>query len=345
MSYSLIQEYAFFDSARQKAVLITSIPPNNSFLQCATWEFDSATLTWSAGPSGNIGFAFAGTAFTYDPVRHFAVGQSWPSYPYDPSMAQTWSRTDGAWTNLGITAPPNFSSIMAFDTTRRLSVLYGSNRGTYPGVPTDTWGFDGSTWRQLLPNLNAADPLEPTELVYDSARRAMVMVGVTYFESFDTVPMETWEYRYLDHVVIDRQPRATPVVLGQPAALSVYAAGAGTLGYQWRRNGVNLNDGPGPGGSTIAGSHSPALAINLFSASNDGDYDCVISNLCGNLTSSIAHLGSVGDFNGDGQSTVADIFDFLSAWFAGDPRANADGINGLTVADIFVFLSAWFAGN
>lgn len=50
------------------------------------------------------------------------------------------------------------------------------------------------------------------------------------------------------------------------------------------------------------------------------------------------------DFNGDGALTVSDIFDFLAAWFASDPRANFDGIGGTTVADIFAFLSAWFAG-
>jgi hypothetical protein len=50
------------------------------------------------------------------------------------------------------------------------------------------------------------------------------------------------------------------------------------------------------------------------------------------------------DFNNDGTLAVADIFAFLNAWFAGDPRTDFDGINGLQVADIFAFLNAWFAG-
>jgi hypothetical protein len=40
---------------------------------------------------------------------------------------------------------------------------------------------------------------------------------------------------------------------------------------------------------------------------------------------------------------VADIFAFLNAWFAGDPRADVNG-GGLAVADIFAFLNLWFAG-
>jgi hypothetical protein len=50
------------------------------------------------------------------------------------------------------------------------------------------------------------------------------------------------------------------------------------------------------------------------------------------------------DFDCSGTLAVADIFAFLNAWFAGDPRADFDGINGLQVADIFAFLNAWFAG-
>lgn len=50
------------------------------------------------------------------------------------------------------------------------------------------------------------------------------------------------------------------------------------------------------------------------------------------------------DFNGSGTVTVQDIFDFLAAWFAGNPAADFDGSGTVTVQDIFSFLSAWFAG-
>ena len=51
-----------------------------------------------------------------------------------------------------------------------------------------------------------------------------------------------------------------------------------------------------------------------------------------------------GDFNGVGGVTVQDIFDFLSAWFGGQPSADFNHAGGVTVQDIFDFLSAWFAG-
>jgi hypothetical protein len=48
------------------------------------------------------------------------------------------------------------------------------------------------------------------------------------------------------------------------------------------------------------------------------------------------------DFNGTASVSVQDIFDFLGAWFAGQPRADFNGVNGVTVQDIFDFLTAWF---
>ncbi len=50
------------------------------------------------------------------------------------------------------------------------------------------------------------------------------------------------------------------------------------------------------------------------------------------------------DYNGVGGLTVQDIFDFLSGYFAADPRADFNGAGGITVQDIFDFLSAYFAG-
>ncbi|MBX3403079.1 MAG: VCBS repeat-containing protein [Phycisphaeraceae bacterium] len=49
------------------------------------------------------------------------------------------------------------------------------------------------------------------------------------------------------------------------------------------------------------------------------------------------------DFDLDGQRTVADVFAFLAAWFAGGQVADYDGSGTPDVTDIFVFLGAWFA--
>ncbi|MCC6322776.1 MAG: hypothetical protein IT438_15220 [Phycisphaerales bacterium] len=64
----------------------------------------------------------------------------------------------------------------------------------------------------------------------------------------------------------------------------------------------------------------------------------------------INHDGSLGgsvlcpgDFNRSGGVSVQDIFDFLAAYFSGDPCADVNKSGAVSVQDIFDFLSAYFA--
>ncbi len=50
------------------------------------------------------------------------------------------------------------------------------------------------------------------------------------------------------------------------------------------------------------------------------------------------------DVNENGQLTVQDIFDFLSAWFAQQPAGDFNLNTQFTVQDIFDFLACWFGG-
>ncbi|MCC6322833.1 MAG: hypothetical protein IT438_15525 [Phycisphaerales bacterium] len=50
------------------------------------------------------------------------------------------------------------------------------------------------------------------------------------------------------------------------------------------------------------------------------------------------------DVNCSHDLTVQDIFDFLAAYFAGEPAGDFNGVGGWSVQDIFDFLAAYFAG-
>ena len=52
----------------------------------------------------------------------------------------------------------------------------------------------------------------------------------------------------------------------------------------------------------------------------------------------------LADFDGDGSTSVPDIFQFLSAWFAGQAATDIDLDGDIDVPDVFAFLSAWFEG-
>lgn len=50
------------------------------------------------------------------------------------------------------------------------------------------------------------------------------------------------------------------------------------------------------------------------------------------------------DMDNSGTLAPSDIFSFISAWFAGDPRSDFDHSGTADVSDVFAYLAAWFAG-
>lgn len=143
---------------------------------------------------------------------------------------------------------------------------------------------------------------------------------------------------------VTNNPLNQMIPAGQMATFSVSSTGAINRTYQWRRNNVNITNG-----GRFAGATSPTLTIADVGPADVAGYDVVISTIgCGSVTSAAAML-SLGtacpsDFNQSGSTTVQDIFDFLVAYFAGDPRADVNNIGGVTVQDIFDFLAFYFQG-
>lgn len=82
---------------------------------------------------------------------------------------------------------------------------------------------------------------------------------------------------------ITQQPANTTVVSGDVATFRVTASGSNPLSYQWRK-----------GGSPISGATAATLNINPATASSIGNYDCVVTNNCGSVTSQAASLAISG---------------------------------------------------
>lgn len=140
---------------------------------------------------------------------------------------------------------------------------------------------------------------------------------------------------------------------GSERSLSVVAAeGYGDLIYRWRRNGIPLSDRPASSNSAaILGSDSPTLTLTGVRVLDQGSYDCVVSNPCGQVISNPATLTVTHlcppDCNGDGNLDCDDLADFINAYFADEPRPafvdfNQDSeSNGDDLAD---FINAYFLG-
>lgn len=90
-------------------------------------------------------------------------------------------------------------------------------------------------------------------------------------------------YRGVCGPLVLQQPSATTVCAGTSTTFAVVAYGASS--HQWRKDGVPLSDGGAYQGVTTT-----QLSIIGASAAEAGDYDCVLSNTCGNTISSAASL-------------------------------------------------------
>ncbi len=85
---------------------------------------------------------------------------------------------------------------------------------------------------------------------------------------------------------INPQPNNQVTCAGGTASFSVGASGTAPLSYQWRRGTTNLANG-----GRISGANSPTLTITGVVPGDAGsDYNCLVTNSCGNTPSNNATL-------------------------------------------------------
>ncbi len=87
--------------------------------------------------------------------------------------------------------------------------------------------------------------------------------------------------------VIVQQPVDQDAVFQENVVFTIVADATAPVTYQWRRYGTNVSDG---GSSIIEGATTPTLTIFGWSFSNEGIYDCVVTNSLGSITSAQARL-------------------------------------------------------
>jgi hypothetical protein len=90
------------------------------------------------------------------------------------------------------------------------------------------------------------------------------------------------------------QPQSTAVIIGSNATFTVGAAGAAPLAYQWLCNGSN-----------IVGAVSATLLLGNVMPAQSGNYNVIITNAYGSVTSSVVQLTTCTKLwtgGGDGQS-------------------------------------------
>ncbi len=89
------------------------------------------------------------------------------------------------------------------------------------------------------------------------------------------------------NTTIQTQPQSKSKCAGTSANFNIVAEG-GDLDYQWKKNGINLNNG-----GNISGANSPDLIIDNIGTSDEGAYSCIVTGNCGSKNSYAANLSVV----------------------------------------------------
>jgi hypothetical protein len=298
-----------YDAARQRIVLVRNNAAQ-TFPQSETWEYNPADNTWALRVAANGFWAGYGGAMEYDPVAGQCV--HYTSHACCTGYKETWKWDGATWTEGPDPTLNQPFGLMAYDAVRERLVHFFSDFG-YGAEFTASWYLvrDALQWSLLLPSGLPDSPPAPSfcyGLDFDTHRRAMVAVMYD-FGGAEYKPLEVYEYRYLDRVVFDRHPQSQALMIGGNATFKVYAAGYGTLTYQWKRNGQNLADGMAPGGGSFSGTATSTLALTGVQQADGGIYTCAVSNSCGGAISNGALLGTPvpSDFDGDGDVDQTDL--------------------------------------
>ncbi len=228
--------------------------------------------------------------------------------------------------------------------------------GLYPGrTPHIHVKVQGANTPLLTTQLYFPDhPLNPTDILYD---QDLEVTPIELLPSGDLVAsFEFYVPSSCTAPTVAADPVSDTFPDGDVATLAIGATGTAPLTYQWRRDGVDLVEGPTGLGATILGATAETLTIVGFSTTEAGGYDCVISSGCGAAVSEIAELvvGPTqwfvrGDCSDDGGYDLSDAITLLEYVFSGGSRPNcldacdSNDDGSLGVADAIVTLSFLFS--
>jgi len=280
------------------------------------WRRNTVNIPGATSPTFNILSVVAGDAGSYDCVATNSCGSA-------PSTAATLTVNTG----VAINTQPSPQTVCVGAPS---AFTVGAT-----GSPTITY-----QWRKNTANIGGAI----------ASSYSILSTSVLDGGSYDCVVTNGCSSVTSNAVVltvnvspsIGSQPSNLTQNPGTNAAFTVGATGSGVLSYQWRKNTVNLADS-----GNISGSGTVTLNLTNIGPADAGSYDCVVTNLCGSVTSTAATLAvnaCPSDFNGDGFVTGEDFDAYVAAFEAGNISADFNGDGFVTGEDFDAYNVAFEAG-
>jgi hypothetical protein len=182
----LLGRVAAYDSGRGVAVLFGG---NNPFTATTfssdTWELTGTS--WSKADPPVRPHRRRGSAMAYDSARGVCVlfGGGTNIFGHEIPFNDTWEWDGNVWTerradnpSAADSPPPLDYPLMTYDAHRKRTVLIaGTERlGNEVNLADRTWEWDGEVWTAHL-SKPAPVPRSGTAMVYDSARRVVLLFG------------------------------------------------------------------------------------------------------------------------------------------------------------------------
>jgi hypothetical protein len=177
------------------------------------------------------------------------------------------------------------------------STSYNSGAYLLEGVQVQ-YSLDGTTWSDAGAFIPRYDPtlpggtrewkLKKINLPATATNQPLIFVGFKFHSSFgDNCSLDAVKIQTPCPVTLSQPgPASQNVCIGSTATFTLSATGDG-ITYQWRKGGVNLIDG-----GDIAGATSSTLTIANVDNTDAGNYDVVITSVCGTvIISTAATLG------------------------------------------------------
>jgi trimeric autotransporter adhesin len=247
---------------------------------------------WTGTTWQTVGGFFNGSVDALEVFQNkLIVAGNFPGISNSPSIAAydgtvyTTLGTGGA--RLGNGTQARVQALAVFNNT----LVAGGTFASMGGVPCDFIArWNGSSWSEV------GNGVQSQVRCLHSYNNELQVGGDFALVNNNTVLSPMWA-RYSDTGVPFAALNPVSQLVGCTGNTSFTAQAAlgyGTVTYQWRKNGVNVVDGPTGTGSILAGAGTTTLSVTNVGGLDAGSYDCVMTNSCGSAPSAAADLNVAG---------------------------------------------------